>query len=50
MRLRRAGKGPHAGGTFWGCSRYPDCDGLRDAAPEHPQSCSSGRRVIALVP
>ena len=38
MRLRHARKGPHAGGTFWGCTRYPDCDGLRDAAPEHPPS------------
>lgn len=38
MRLRHARKGPHAGGTFWGCTRYPDCDGLRDAGPEHPPS------------
>jgi four helix bundle suffix protein len=30
MRLRHARKGPRAGGQFWGCTNYPECDGLRD--------------------
>jgi four helix bundle suffix protein len=30
MRLRSARKGPRAGGQFWGCTNYPECDGLRD--------------------
>jgi len=30
MRLRNARKGPRAGGQFWGCTNYPECDGLRD--------------------
>lgn len=38
MRLRHARKGPRAGGTFWGCTNYPECDGLRDAAPDRPPS------------
>lgn len=25
MMLRHATKGPHAGSTFWGCSRFPGC-------------------------
>ena len=28
MRQRVARQGPRAGGTFWGCSRYPVCKGL----------------------
>ena len=27
MRKRTAGKGPHAGRSFWGCSGYPECKG-----------------------
>ena len=30
MRLRSARKGPRAGGKFWGCANYPECDGLRE--------------------
>lgn len=30
MRLRHARKGPRAGSQFWGCTNYPECDGLRD--------------------
>lgn len=30
MRLRSARKGPRAGGKFWGCPNYPECDGLLD--------------------
>jgi four helix bundle suffix protein len=29
MRRRTAGKGPHAGQPFWGCSGYPDCRGTK---------------------
>lgn len=28
MILRTARKGAHAGGQFWGCSRYPQCKGI----------------------
>jgi four helix bundle suffix protein len=38
MRLRQARKGPRAGGQFWGCTHYPDCDGLREVAPDPPSS------------
>jgi four helix bundle suffix protein len=30
MRLRSARKGPRSGGKFWGCTNYPECDGLVD--------------------
>ncbi len=30
MRLRSVRKGPRAGGQFWGCTNYPECDGLRE--------------------
>lgn len=29
MVQRKARKGPHAGQTFWGCSTYPACRGVR---------------------
>ena len=29
MVLRKARKGEHAGTTFWGCSQYPACRGIR---------------------
>ena len=29
MRQQRARRGDHRGEHFWGCSRYPDCRGLR---------------------
>jgi restriction system protein len=29
--LRTARRGPNAGQTFWGCSRYPKCHGTRPA-------------------
>jgi four helix bundle suffix protein len=29
MVARTARKGPNAGARFWGCSRYPDCQGTR---------------------
>jgi restriction system protein len=32
MLLRKARRGPNAGGTFWGCAGYPDCKGTRTAA------------------
>ena len=31
MVLRTTKKGPNAGSQFWGCSRYPECRGTRDA-------------------
>jgi four helix bundle suffix protein len=31
MVLRTARQGPNAGLQFWGCSRYPDCKGTRQA-------------------
>ena len=30
MRKRTAKSGPNQGKPFWGCSRWPDCDGRRD--------------------
>lgn len=32
MILRQAMRGSNAGRTFWGCSRFPDCRGTRQAA------------------
>jgi restriction system protein len=31
MVLRTAGKGANTGAQFWGCSRFPDCRGTRQA-------------------
>ena len=31
MVMRTAAKGANAGSRFWGCSRYPDCKGTRQA-------------------
>lgn len=31
MRLRTAKRGANAGGTFWGCTGYPECKGTRPA-------------------
>jgi restriction system protein len=30
MRKRKAKAGKNAGGEFWGCSKYPQCNGLRN--------------------
>ena len=30
MRRRQAKNGPNAGKDFWGCSKYPECSGLRE--------------------
>ena len=30
MVKRTAKKGPNVGGQFWGCPRFPNCDGIRD--------------------
>ena len=30
MVKRKAKKGPYAGKSFWGCSRYPQCKGTRN--------------------
>jgi predicted RNA-binding Zn-ribbon protein involved in translation (DUF1610 family) len=32
MVLRTARKGRNAGGTFWGCSGFPSCKGMKDVA------------------
>lgn len=32
MDLKKARKGKNAGKNFWGCSRFPTCTGLRNAA------------------
>lgn len=32
MVMRTARKGANAGGAFWGCSNFPSCRGIRDAA------------------
>jgi len=29
MRQRTARSGPHSGASFWGCSGYPECNGIR---------------------
>lgn len=31
MRMRTVRKGPRMGETFWGCSKYPACDGVVEA-------------------
>lgn len=28
MRMRTVRKGSRTGETFWGCSKYPACDGI----------------------
>jgi len=30
MRRRKAKGGKNAGKDFWGCSKYPECNGLRE--------------------
>jgi restriction system protein len=38
MRQRTAKKGPHAGQAFWGCSAYPDCNGIRNVSDPSDKS------------
>jgi restriction system protein len=33
MRKRKAKAGKNAGQDFWGCSKYPTCNGIRNATP-----------------
>ncbi len=42
MRRRTATKGPRAGHPFWGCSAYPECNGILDIAqaPDSPSKKS----------
>jgi len=42
MRLRSARKGPRAGGKFWGCPNYPECDGLLDVEDDARRRESTG--------
>lgn len=30
MRMRTVKKGPRTGETFWGCAKYPACDGVAE--------------------
>jgi len=41
MRRRTAGKGPHAGQPFWGCSGYPDCRGTKAISDQADASAKS---------
>ena len=34
MAMRASTRGPNAGQSFWGCSKYPNCKGTRNLAPE----------------
>jgi restriction system protein len=43
MRRRMAGKGPHAGQAFWGCTGYPDCRGTQEMSDESDGSDLSDR-------
>jgi restriction system protein len=38
MKMRTARKGAHAGKSFWGCSGYPECKGIRQVQPESDKS------------
>ena len=38
MRRRTAGKGPHTGQAFWGCSGYPDCRGTKEMSDKADSS------------
>jgi len=37
MRLRRAGRGRHAGRQFWGCAQFPRCRGTRAYKPKEQE-------------
>lgn len=41
MRLRTARRGRNAGNQFWGCSRYPDCQGSASLVSDMPNGDSS---------
>jgi restriction system protein len=47
MRERIAKKGPHAGQPFWGCSAYPECNGIRNVSDP---SDSSDRSDMSDTP
>ncbi len=49
MVLKRATKGPNAGGEFWGCFRYPTCKGIvsRDSGQALPREPS--KRKVELI-
>ena len=44
MRRRIAGKGPHTGQAFWGCSGYPDCRETREMSDGSDKSDLSDQR------
>jgi four helix bundle suffix protein len=41
MKMRTARKGAHAGQSFWGCSGYPECKGIRQVSPVSDKSDTS---------
>lgn len=43
MRKRTAGKKPHSGQSFWGCSGYPECKGTRKIENLSGESDSSDK-------
>lgn len=52
MQVRFATRGPNTGQTFWSCSRYPQCRGLRDAdgnvpSPRKPREARTPRKSTA---
>lgn len=54
MVLKVARRGRNAGSTFWSCSRYPDCRGIRQnessidvsSTPANPLQAAVRRRVL----
>jgi ssDNA-binding Zn-finger/Zn-ribbon topoisomerase 1 len=43
MRQRTARKGKHAGQSFWGCSGYPECKGIREMSGKSDRSDESDK-------
>jgi len=41
MVRRKARRGAHAGSSFWGCSRYPSCTGIRSISRNRASTTSS---------
>jgi ATP-dependent DNA helicase RecQ len=48
MELKVARKGRNAGGYFWGCTRYPDCRGIRSVNGEGDDAAGAGKSVAAM--
>jgi ssDNA-binding Zn-finger/Zn-ribbon topoisomerase 1 len=41
MVRRKARRGAHAGSSFWGCSKYPSCSGIRSISRNRASTTSS---------